>query len=148
MLPQIHEKYVKTGKVELVFVDLPLQMHRYAFVAARAAACAGDLSKFWEMHHQLFANQRALAPAQLRGHAEELGLDLASFDTCLAGGKHDGEIREDVRLANSFGFSGTLAFLLGRRAPKSDKVEVLDVVKGLPPYEELAKRLDALLAAP
>ena len=148
MLPQVYETYVKSGKVELVFVDLPLAMHRHAFGAARAAACAGEQSKFWEMHHQLFANQRALAPAQLRGHAQELGLDLARFDECVASGKHDGAIREDVRLAQGLGVQGTPAFLLGRRVPKSDKVEVLDVVKGLPSYEELAKRLDALLAAP
>ena len=139
---------MKTGKVELVFVDLPLQMHRYAFGAAQAAACAGDQAKFWQMYDRLFADQRALAPVQLRGHAEKLGLNLAAFDKCLASGKHDGEIREDVRLANGLGISGTPAYLVARRVAGSDKVEVVDMVKGLPPYEELAKRIDAALAGP
>ena len=147
MLPRIHEKYVRSGRVELVFVDLPLRMHPHAFRAAEAAACAGDQSKFWEMHHELFANQRALAPAQLRAHAEEVGLDMGAFDKCLASGRHAGAIREDVRLAESLGIAGTPAFLLGRRVPGTDKVEVLDTVKGLPPYEEIEKRLDALLSA-
>src|SRR5690349_8749750 len=72
VLPRIYEKYVDPGKVELVFIDFPLEMHPHAFQAARAAACAGDQSQFWEMHHLLFANQRELAADRLSAYAAEL----------------------------------------------------------------------------
>lgn len=147
MLSPVYEKFVRPGKVELIFLDLPLQMHPYAFKAAEAAACAGDQNMFWDMHHLLFNNQQALAPAQLPGYAENLGLDVAAFQKCLSSGQHDAEIREDMRVAQSLGITGTPAYLLGRRIPGSDKVEVLDIVKGLPPYEVLEKKLNDLLAA-
>ena len=146
MLPQIDEKFIATGKVELVFLDLPLQMHPYAFKAAEAAACAGDQKKFWEMHHLLFENQRALAPDQLPGYAEKLGLDIPAFQKCLSSGRHEGEIRNSVRLAHSLGITGTPTYVLARRI-KGDKVEVVDIIHGLQPYEELEKKINALLAS-
>jgi protein-disulfide isomerase len=147
VLQPVHEKFVRTGKVELIYLDLPLQMHPHAFKAAEAAACAGEQKMFWEMHHQLFANQKALAPERLPGHAEELGLDVAAFQKCLSSGKHAGGIREDMRTAQNLGITGTPAYLLGRRLPGGDKVEVLDMVKGLPPYEVLEKKILALLGS-
>jgi protein-disulfide isomerase len=147
VLPQVYEEYVRKGKVELIFLDLPLQMHSRALEAAKAAACAGEQQMFWDMHHQLFANQRALAPDDLAIYAKELGLDLAAFQSCLASNRLLAGIREDVRTVNSLGVAGTPAFLLGRRVPGGDKVEVLDIVKGLPPYAVLKEKLEALLAA-
>lgn len=146
MLPHVYEKFVRTGKVELIFLDLPLQMHPHAFRAAEAAACADDQKQFWDMHHLLFHNQGALGPEKFPGYAEELGLDVAAFEQCLSKGKHAAGIREDIRIARTLGVTGTPAYVLGRRIPGSDKVQVLDVVKGLIPYEELETKLNALLA--
>jgi len=146
VLTQVYEKFVRTGKVELIFLDLPLPMHQNAFKAAEAAACAGDQNMFWEMHHQLFANQGALAPEQLSGYAGELGLDVAAFQKCLSSGKQAPGIREDMRVAKNLGITGTPAYLLGRRLPGGDKVQILDMAKGLPPYEVLEQKINALLA--
>lgn len=56
----------------MVFLDLPLEsIHRFAFQAAEAARCAGDQGKFWEMHDQLFANYRKLAPEDLAGRGAQ-----------------------------------------------------------------------------
>jgi protein-disulfide isomerase len=147
VLPQVDEKFVRTGKVELVFLNLPLQMHQNAFKAAEAAACAGDQKKFWEMYHLLFENQRALGPDQLPGYAERLGLDAPAFQKCLSSGQHEKEIRDDMRVAQSLGIRGTPAYVLARRIPGSDKVEIVDIIGGLPPYEELEKRLNALVTS-
>jgi protein-disulfide isomerase len=147
VLPQVYEEYVKSGKVELIFLDLPLTMHPRALDAAKAAACAGEQQMFWDMHHQLFANQRALAADDLATYAKELGLDVAAFKQCLSSNRHLAGIRDDVRIVNSLGVYSTPSFLLGRRVPGGDKVEVLDIVKGLPPYPMLKEKLEALLAA-
>jgi protein-disulfide isomerase len=147
VLPQVYEKFVRTGKVELVFLDLPLQMHSHAFKAAEAAACAGDQKMFWDMHHLLFANYTALAPEKLPGYAEELGLDVAAFQACLSSRRHAGAIQEDMRVAETLGITGTPAYLIGRRVPGGDKVEILDTVRGLPPYAVIEEKLNALLTA-
>jgi len=146
VLPQVYEKFVRTGKIELIFLDLPLPMHPHAFKAAEAAACAGEQKMFWDMHHVLFANQQALSPDRLPGYAEELGLDVTAFQKCLSGGKQGAAIREDVRTLTILGVSSTPRYLLGRRVPDSDNVEVLEIVKGVP-YEELESKLNALLTA-
>lgn len=146
MLPLVYEEFVKTGKLELIHLDFPLEMHPRAFKAAEAAACAGEQGMFWDMHDQLYANQSALAPDQLASHAEELGLDAAAFQKCLGGGKHAPEIREDIRAVRSLGISGTPAYVLAERVAGGNKVQVLDIIKGLPSYEQLKERLVALLA--
>ncbi len=146
MLPQVQEKFVRTGKVELIFVDLPLDMHPQAFKAAEAAACAGDQKKFWEMHHHLFANQRDLAPEKLPTYAQEVGLDVEAFQKCLASGRHGAEIRQDMNEAQDLRITGTPAYLIGRRIPGGDEVEILQTIRGLPPYSYLETKLNELLA--
>jgi protein-disulfide isomerase len=147
VLTQVYDKFVRSGKVELIYLDLPLQMHAYAFKAAEAAACAGDQNMFWDMHHQLFGNQSALSPEKLPGYAEEAGLDVAAFQKCLSSGKHGPGIREDMRTAQNLGITGTPAYLLGRRIPGGDKIQVLEIVKGVPTYEALEEKINALLTA-
>lgn len=147
MLTQVYDKFVRTGKVELIYLDLPLPMHPHAFKAAEAAACAGEQKMFWDMHHLLFANQSALSPERLPGYAEELGLDVAAFQKCLSDGKHAPGIREDMRVAQNLGIGSTPMYLLGRRISGGDKVQILDFIKGAQKYEVFAERINALLTS-
>ena len=57
---QVREKYVKTGKVKMVYRDYPLSFHPAATPAAEAAQCAGAQGKYWEYHDALFENQERL----------------------------------------------------------------------------------------
>ncbi len=146
MLPQIYEAYIKTGKVELIFLDFPLRIHERAEGAAYAAACAGDQGKFWEMHDQLFGHPNQLSRDGFLAFADELGLDRAAFEKCLSGSKHRGAIQEDIRTASvMLGVRGTPAYAIGRRLPK-DKVEILEVLPGGQEFVTLRERLDAALA--
>ena len=146
MLPRLHESYVKTGKVELIFLDFPLSMHNRAFQAAEAAQCAGDQEKFWEMHHELFGREfGALGAEKLVERAENLHLDLAAFEECLESGRHAAGIREDIRQVRRARVTGTPAFLLGRRIPETDKVRIDQVIRGAIPFDDLAKVIDTLL---
>jgi len=145
VLPRLEEKLVRPGKVEVIFLNLPLPTHPNAFQAAEAAMCAGYQKKFWEMHHLLFANQQALAPAQLPGYAEKLGLDVAAFQKCLSDGQPAGEIRWEMRLAEDLGIAATPIYLLGRRVPGSDKIQIVETVRGVRPYKELEQKLNRLL---
>ena len=97
-LGEIDDKYIKTGKVKLVFRDFPLSFHQNAQKAAEAAECAEEQGKFWEMHDKLFA--------------KDLGLDSAKFDECLVSDKYASEVQKDFKDGQGAGISGTPSFFI------------------------------------
>ncbi|MCG8347896.1 MAG: thioredoxin domain-containing protein [Chloroflexales bacterium] len=87
--PQIIETYVATGQVQLVFRPV-LNHDERSLLTSEAAACALEQNQFWPMHELLFQRQRDVwfaaeddLPALMRSYAEEIGLDLATFDACV-----------------------------------------------------------------
>jgi protein-disulfide isomerase len=143
--PQLETEYIKTGKVKSVFLDLPLEaIHKSAFGAAKAARCAGEQGKYWEMHDRLFANQKELEPWS--PHAQAIGLDVAAFDACVASDKLDGAIRRDMAEVQKLGITGTPAFLIGRTDPKSSKLTISAAVRGARPFADLKTEIDKVLA--
>jgi protein-disulfide isomerase len=145
--PQLETEYIKTGKVKSVFINLPLEaIHKSAFGAAKAARCAGEQGKYWEMHDRLFATQKELEP--WTPHAQAVGLDVPAFDACVASDKHDAAIRRDVAEAQKLGITGTPAFLIGRTDPKSSKLTILAAIRGARPFADFKTELDKLLAEP
>jgi protein-disulfide isomerase len=145
--PQLEAEYIKTGKVKSVFLDLPLEaIHKSAFGAAKAARCAGEQGKYWEMHDRLFANQKELEP--WAPHAQAIGLDITAFDACVASDKEDAAIRRDVAEAQKLGITGTPAFFIGRTDPKSSKLTILAALRGARPFADFKTELDKLLAEP
>lgn len=55
---KIQEDYIDTGKVKMVYKQLPLSFHKYSQKAAEATLCAQEQDKFWEMHDKLFSSQQ------------------------------------------------------------------------------------------
>lgn len=55
----------------------------YACILARAALCAGDQGKFWQMDRWLFANQTGKPSVDLGKAAREVGLDAVALDRCM-----------------------------------------------------------------
>lgn len=118
-LPLIEENYIKTGKVKMVYRDMPLQIHPNAFPVHIAAECANDQGAFWEYHDLLFERQsewNKLAPADLGAkilaYAEELELD-SSFATCMQSQSMVDEIRKDYSQGAAYGVTGTPSFFVG-----------------------------------
>jgi protein-disulfide isomerase len=145
-VPQIERDYIKSGKVKYVVLDFPITgLHPQAFKAHEAARCAGDQGKFWEMHRRLFANQRAISPSELEGHAQGLGLDADRFRQCLASDQHAAQIRHDLEEGQKAGVTGTPAFFVGLTDPKDARVKVSRVLSGAQPYERFKEAIDSLL---
>jgi protein-disulfide isomerase len=103
--------------VKFVYKQLPLaSIHPYAMGAAKAALAAQRQGKFWEMHDQLFANNKALQPEKLKEYAQSIGLDMAKFEQDLNSPEVQKQIEEDMRLAQQTDVAGTPSlFINGKR---------------------------------
>ena len=128
-LEAVFERY--PDDVRLVFRNFALHSHRRAYAAAEAALCAAEQERFWPYHDMLFANPRALEDEDLLRYAEELGLDAARFEQCVASGEYRAQVEAETREARSMGIGGTPAFLingllLSGARPAEDFYRVID----------------------
>ncbi len=79
----MYTDFVETGKVRFYFLDFPFDEENPAFKAIEASHCAGEQDRYWEMHHELFANPELLAAEDLVTYAETLELDMVAFEACM-----------------------------------------------------------------
>jgi protein-disulfide isomerase len=98
--------------VALAFVNFPLNIHPYALHAAEAFMAAARQNKAWEMHDLMYANQSALADADLDGYAQVIGLDLVQFDADRSSQEVADEVAQDKALGSSLGVDGTPTFFI------------------------------------
>ena len=81
--------------------------HPYACEAAFAGHCAGIQGRFWEMHDAMYARQKDIEPTVLRKLAEQVGLDMAAYDSCLVDPRTAAAIKQDIAIAFRAGIWGT-----------------------------------------
>jgi protein-disulfide isomerase len=85
------------GGLRFAFRHFPLtEIHPHALAAAAAAEAAAKQHRFWDMHETLFHRQDALEDEDIRGYAQDLGLDLELFDEDRASDAVLARIRRDV----------------------------------------------------
>lgn len=143
--PRLRAEYIETGKVRFVYRDFPRGFQGPGLDAAVAARCAGDQGHYWQMHDRLFGDDRRLGPADLRRHAEEIGLDQALFSKCLEEAPHTDAIRRDREEGVGLGFVGTPGFIL-LRTQGSDQQRPI-AIPGAVPFETFQKQIDRLLGS-
>ena len=118
VFPRLDSAFMKTGKVQWFFVNLPLPNHGAAWAAAEAALCAGALGdRFWSLHDRLFATQAewstAKDPAEAIGKlARDAGVNGAEYQACVADDKVAALILQDVIFAANQRTSGTPTFII------------------------------------
>jgi protein-disulfide isomerase len=124
---KLKEKYGDQIKIE--FKQFPLNFHASAQKAAEASECARDQEKFWEYHDKLFDNQKALGIADLKKYAADLGLDTATFNTCLDGGAKAAKVASDIEEGRSKGVSGTPTFIIeGKKLVGAQPISEFDKI--------------------
>ncbi len=145
VLPRIEQEYVATGRLRYVFRDFPLErIHPQAFDAARAANCAGEQGRYWEMHDRLFAQRKAIAP--FAPHAEAVGVaDMAAFGNCLDSGRYADEVRADMAEGRRAGVSSTPTFVVGFDDGRGS-VTGVRIVRGALTFERLVAEIEAARA--
>jgi protein-disulfide isomerase len=112
--PHLKKKYIDSGKVRWVALNLPLPSHKDATKAAQAAHCAGEQGKFWEMREVLFHNRTKLSATDLPVHAKSISLDVSAFNACLQSDRHLEAIKKEAKDANSVRLTGTPSFIIGK----------------------------------
>ncbi len=114
LLEEVMQKNPDTVKV--VFKHLPLQMHKQAEPAARAAIAAHEQSKFWPMHDALFAASKQLSPEVIKKAAAGLGLDMEKFKADWNSEATKQKLVQDIGAARKAEVNGTpTLFVNGRR---------------------------------
>lgn len=139
--PLLVRDYVEPGKARLVFFDFPLvSIHDHAFLAARAARCAGAQERYWDYHAVLFGQQSRWSaagdPADLFvEYAGRVGLDEDDFEACLESDRFARTVTANMQLAQRLGVNATpTIFVNGQR------------ILNFRGYEDIADVIDEALA--
>jgi len=122
--------------VMVVFKNFPLGRHKGGQLAAKAAWAAHQQGKFWEMYDLIYAGDiRDLTPEVLRGHAEQLGLDLERYEADAESPKAAQAVAWDKAMGRRFRVGGTPTYYVnGRLVPERTPAAVHKMVA-----EEIAK---------
>lgn len=113
-MKQVMDEYGKDGTVAWVYRHFPLdQIHPKADKEAEALECANELGgadAFWAYTDRLFEvtpSNNNLDPAELPNIARHVGLDVTTFNACLASGKYADRVEKDTQNAEATGGRGT-----------------------------------------
>jgi len=100
------------GKIKLVYRNLPLtSIHADAFPAAEAAMCAGEQNAYWQYHEKLFGGELLGNEVYIQ-YAQDLGLDMTTFEACITDHKYQAAIQADSDFAINLGVRSTPTFFV------------------------------------
>ncbi len=122
--PELKQLVKDNPDIRVLFKHYPLSpicnenvqrdMHENSCGAAQAAECARQQGRFWEMSTLMFKNQRYLSPSDRAFIAQQVGLDIPTFEACVANPRTETEVLTDIMHANQLGINSTPSlYLLG-----------------------------------
>lgn len=129
VLPAFKARYIDTGKVRLVFRDLPTQPTQIAATAAAIGRCAAP-GKFFDVAHAFMAGQAAaFANGDARdwymGAVGVSGRTQPQMEACLSDPATGQALRHDVEAAMAAGVSGTPTFFVNGVRAADHSIETL-----------------------
>lgn len=114
--PLLVDNYVRSGNVLFIYRFDPFIDDRSSGAesdqAANASLCASEQDRFWDYHDILYANQNGeniggFSNRRLQAFAENLGLNMDSFNSCFESNKYRDVINQDLALARERAVTGT-----------------------------------------
>jgi protein-disulfide isomerase len=113
--PAMNEiKSMYGSRIHFIFRNYPLEIpaHDKAYDAAVATEAAGMQGKFWDMQNLLFSNQQAWTAAPTyrqmwKEYAQRIGLDVAKWETDMAGIVAKGRVDEDIKRGKALNVNST-----------------------------------------
>lgn len=150
-LGQIKKEYIDTGKVILVYRDLPLPFHN---PAAEQEAIAGECIQeqggdkaYFQYHDKIFetspGNGEGVGLDGLANISVELGLDGNKLTECINNGQFKDEVKEDMAEADRIGINGTPGFVIGKLDDKGNVKG--EIISGAQPFSSFQKAIDKQL---
>ena len=139
-LPSIERNYIATGKLRLIFVNMPLSsIHPNAEPAAELAMCAARQHKFWQMHNLLFRNQDHWVDLGEPGSyflslGDSLHLNQSQLQECLRTKAMRRVVEADFDGSRKSGATSTPTFYIEG-----------ELIVGAQPYELFKQVLDSII---
>jgi protein-disulfide isomerase len=119
-------------QVRFVYRDFPLiSLHPNAHAAAVAADCAGAQGRYWDYFRLLYGDSRGLGNAQYLAYAQEAGLNVSEFSSCISSNKYDNEIDLDIQDGERLGVNGVPAFFVNDQ-----------LISGMQPFETFQQAIE------
>lgn len=147
-MKQVMDEYGASGKVAWVYRHFPLeQLHpvkaRKEAVATECANEQGGNDAFWKYADRFFeltpSNNQTDIDTVLPQIAKEIGLNVATFNECLASTKYDQHIENEVQNAVATGGQGTpWSIVVGKDEKKYP-------LSGAQPYPNVKQLIEAAL---
>ncbi len=118
-LKQVAQKY--KDDVQVIFRHYPLdqacnqnvgQLHQNACHAARAAVCAQEQGRFWELSAEMFENQSYLGVSDILFIAGGLSIDKAALSACMESELAYARVARDLADGETAGVHGTPSLFL------------------------------------
>ena len=144
---QLAAYYAPTGNVAFIARPFPLaQIHSKAPEEAQAAECAADQggdSAYYKYVDGVFAvtpSDNGLDLSQLPVVAQQIGLNVTTFNSCLSSGKFAKRVQDSYNEAISEGGQGTpyILIMVGTTAV---------ALSGDQPYDSMRSAIDAVLSS-
>jgi protein-disulfide isomerase len=129
------------GQMQVVHRHFPLQMHAWAWAAARAADAAGRQGKFEPYQDMLFERQKEWSSSPdprpaFRQYAEFLKLDLGAFQKDVESTALDGVIEKDRADGRALNITMTpTVFMNGRRYVGETQIRKIGSASAAPVLE-------------
>lgn len=140
----IRHAFADSGLVRFEYYDYPIySAHPHAFLAARAARCAGEQDLYWEMHDMLYTRQeqwmldRTAPVDKFVEYAGAVSADAGDFEACL----------QSDRFADVVTANGLLGDQLGIRSTPTVFINGRNVGEAWGSFEDMSRLIRQELAA-
>lgn len=120
LIAEVHKRNPES--VKIVFKNMPLQFHKFADPAARAALAAGKQGKFWGFHDELFASEQ-LNLQVIDAAAVKLELDIEKWKKDMVSQEIRQKINTDIQDAQLAGVTGTPTIFINGRLLKNRSLQ-------------------------
>jgi protein-disulfide isomerase len=116
--------------VRVVYVDHPLQYHRFALQAARGAACAAEVGAYRSWIDVVFQKRDSLGLKSWGSYAVEAGItDSGRVERCMRGDEPMPRISAALEFGEAIGITGVPTVLVnGWRYPRTPTTTGLNAI--------------------
>ena len=142
--PQIIKNYVDTGKVNLVFIDMPF-LGNDSIIAAEATYCADDQGKYWDYHTKLYQLQQHVDDGwansdRLSTIALNMDLNMEEFNECMNSKEYYSKVNFNKQKAKTdLGANSTPTFVIVNTSGDSKRII------GAHPYSTFEEIINSML---